>query len=239
MRQTVQRFGVIGCETEGIGQRHTALTRFIELVVVARQISYTELAHQFIAALHFTHTPIQTIGGLAHVGDHRCQQMRNAFIDRHLQHLGVNHQHAHIARFGFVEQRQNHGVDTHRLARTRGARHQDMRHFGQICHHGVAANVFAQAHGQHGFGFVVNRRAQDFTQAYGLAFAIRQLQRHEVFPWNGFHHTYGHHAERTRQIFGQIHHLRAFDTGSGLNFITGHHRAGSGGQHFDFHTKVA
>ena len=30
--------------------------------------------------------------------------MGNAFVDRHLEHLGINHEQAHIASFGLVEQ---------------------------------------------------------------------------------------------------------------------------------------
>ena len=155
-RQTLERFGLIRRQAEGVVDEFFALGGFVDFGVVAGQVAHTELAHQFIAALHFSHTPVQAVRGLAHVGDHGGEQVRNAFVDAHLEHLGVNQQQAHIARVGLVQEAQNHGVDAHRLARTGGAGHQTVRHFGQVGHHGVAAYVFAQADGQQRFGFVVD-----------------------------------------------------------------------------------
>ena len=176
--------------------------------------------------------------GLAHVGDHRGQQVRNTFVDRHLQHLGVDHQQAHIAGFGLVEQRQNHGVDTDRLTRAGGTRHQHVGHLGQIGHHRVANDVLAQPHGQHGLGLVIDLRAQYFAQLDRLAFGIGQLQRHEVFARNGFDHSNRHQAERTRQVFGQVHHLRAFDARGRLNLVTRNHRAWGRSHHAHLDTKI-
>jgi hypothetical protein len=138
---------------------------FVDLVVVARQVAHAQLAHQLVAPLHLGHAPVQAVGGLLHVGHHRRQQVRNAFVDRHFQHLGVDHQQAHVARLGLVQQAQDHGVDAHRFARARGAGHQHVRHLGQVGHHRVADDVLAQAHGQQRLAFVVDLRAQDFAQA--------------------------------------------------------------------------
>ena len=112
--------------------------------------------------------------------------MGDAFVDRHLQHLGVDHQQTHVTCFSFVEQAQNHRVDTDRLTRTCSTRHQHVRHFGEVCNDGVAYDVFAQSHGEHGLGFVINIRAQNFAQTNGLAFGIGQFQSHVVFARNGF-----------------------------------------------------
>ena len=126
---------------------------------------------------------------LSHIGDYRGEQMRDTFVDRHLEHLGVDHQQTHITRFGFVQQAQNHRVNTHRFTGACGTRHQHVRHFGEICDDGVAHNVFTQSHGQHGLGFVVNIRTQDFAQANRLAFGIGQFQSHVVFAGDGFDHA--------------------------------------------------
>ena len=93
---------------------------------------------------------------LPHVCYHGAQQMRNAFVNAHLQHLGINQQEPYVARISLVKQAQDHCIDAHRLARTSGARHQAVRHFGQVRHHRMACDVFAQAHREQTPGFVVN-----------------------------------------------------------------------------------
>ena len=114
--QTFNRLGRFRGQAEGVGQLLATRCRFIDLFVEACEVAHTQFAHEFVAPLHFTHAPVQGVGGLFHVGDNRAQQMWNALVDAHLQHLGVNQNQPHITRFGFVEQAQNHGVDAHRLA---------------------------------------------------------------------------------------------------------------------------
>ena len=128
--QALQGLGAVRREAKGVVQKLATGLGFVNFVVVAAQVAHAQLAHELVATLHFTHAPVQAVGGLLHVGDHGGQQVRNTFVDRHFEHLGVNHQQAHIAGLGLIEQAQNHGVDTHRLARTRGARHQHVGHFG-------------------------------------------------------------------------------------------------------------
>ena len=238
VRQALQRLGLLGREAEGVGNRFLARLGLVDLGVVARQIAHAQLAHELVAALHLGHAPVQAVGGLLHVGDHGAQQVRNAFVDRHFQHLGVDHQQAHIARLGLVQQRQDHGVDPHRLARTRGAGDQHVRHLGQIGHHRVAHDVLAQAHGQHALGIVVDLRAQHLGQADGLALGIGQLQRHEVLAGDRLDHADGHQGQRARQILGQVHDLRALDTRGRFDLVARDHGAGHGGHHMHFHAKV-
>ena len=156
VRQALQRLGLFRRQAEGVVDELFLGLGFVDLGVVARQVAHAQLGHELVAALHLGHAPVQAVGGLFHVRHDRGQQVRNAFVDRHFQHLGVDHQQAHIARLGLVEQRENHGVDPHRLARARGTGHQHVRHLGQVCHHRVAHDVLAQAHGEHALGVVVN-----------------------------------------------------------------------------------
>ena len=148
MRQAFQRLGRFGREAEGVGDQLFARARFFDAGVVARQVAHAQFAHQAIAALHFAHAPVQAVRGLLHVGHNGRQQVRNAFVHAHFQHLGVDHEQAHFVSGGFVQQAQNHGVDAHRFARARGAGHQHVRHARQIHHNGRADDVFAQPHGQ-------------------------------------------------------------------------------------------
>ena len=161
VRQPIQRLGRLGREAERVANMLATGLGFVELDVVARQVAHTHLAHELVTALHFSHAPGETVSGLLHVRHDRRQQMRNALVHRHLQHFGVDHQQAHVARLGLVQQAQNHGVDADRLARPGGARHQDMGHLGQIGHHRITDDVLAQTHGQHGPGLVVNIGAKN------------------------------------------------------------------------------
>ena len=49
---------------------------FFDLLVLACQITHAEHRHQLVATLHLCHTPVQGIGGLAHICDYRGQQVR-------------------------------------------------------------------------------------------------------------------------------------------------------------------
>ena len=238
MRQAIERLWGFGRQAERVVDEAFLGLGFIDLGVVAGEIAHAQLAHQLVAALHLGHAPGQAIGGLLHVGDHRAQQVRNAFVDRHFKHLRVYHQQPHIARLGLVEQRQDHGVDPHRLARAGRARDQYMRHLRQVGDHGIADDVLAQAHGQHALGIVVDLGAQHFGQTDGLALGVGQLQRHVVLAGNGFHHAHRHQRQRARQVLAQAHDLRALDAGRRLDFIARDHRAGHGRDHTHFDAEV-
>ena len=164
--------------------------------------------------------------------------MWNTFVNRHFKHLGVDHQQPHITRLGFVQQGKNHRIDAYRFARTCGASHQHMRHLGQVGNNRIATNVFTQAHGEHGFGLVINLRAQYLAQFDGLAFGVGQFQRHEVFTGNRFDHANGHQAQRTGQVFGQVHNLRAFHARGRFNFIARDNRSRCCSQNTHFHTEI-
>ena len=131
------------------------------LGIEARQIAHTQRRHQLVALVHFADTPIQSVARLAHVRDHGRQQMRNVFVDRQLEHLRIDQNHAYVTRFGFVDQREDHRVDAHRFTRTSSACHQQMRHLRQIGHHWQAADVLAQRDRQRRIHIVIRLRPDD------------------------------------------------------------------------------
>ena len=102
-RYRLQRLRCIGRETERVRQRLAAFLGFSDFCVVACKIAHTKRAHQLVAPLHFGNTPVERIGGLAHICDDRCEQVRDIGIDRHFEHLRVDQNQAHVFRFGFVE----------------------------------------------------------------------------------------------------------------------------------------
>ena len=236
--QTLQRLRILGREAERVVDELAARLGLVDLLVEACQVAHAHLAHQLVAALHLGHAPVQAVGGLLHVGDHGREQVRDALVDAHLEHLRVDHQQAYVLGLGLVEQAQDHGVDAHRLAGAGGARHHHVRHLGQIGHRRLADDVLAQTDGQQRLGIVVDLRAQYFRQADGLALGVGQFQRHVVLARNGLDHADRHQAERARQILGQVDHLRALHAGGGLDLVAGDHGAGRRGHHAHLDAKV-
>ena len=137
--------GCFGRQAERVGQRLAALGGLGDLLVVADEVAHAELAHQLVAPLHLADAPVERVGGLLHVGDDRAQQVRDAFVDAHLEHLRVDQDQAHVARLGLVEQLQDHRVDADRLARAGGAGDQAVRHLREVGDHRVADDVLAEA----------------------------------------------------------------------------------------------
>ena len=62
--------------------------------VEAGDVAHAELRHRPVALLHLAHRPFQRDHRLPGLGDHRRQQMRDAVVDRKLQHLRVDHDEA-------------------------------------------------------------------------------------------------------------------------------------------------
>ncbi len=237
--QSLQRFRLFGGQAERIGQRLPSGRRLVDLGVVAGQVAHPHLAHQAVTLFHLAHAPVEALRGLLHVGHHGGQQVRNPFVHAEFQHLGVDEQQAHVSGIGLVQQAQDHGIDPHRLAGTRGARHQAVRHLGQVGHDGVAGNVLAQAHGQQALGVVIDLRAEDFTELDGLAFGVGKFQRHDIFARDGLDDADAHQRQGTRQVLGEVHHLRAFHAGGRFDLVAGDHRPGLGRHHLHLHAKIA
>ena len=164
--------------------------------------------------------------------------MRDALVDRHLQHLRVDHQQAHVARLGLVQQRQDHRVDAHRLACARGARHQAVRHLREVGHHRRADDVLAEAHGELRRGVVVDLRAEDLRQADHLPLGVRQLERHRRLAGDRLDHADAHQAQRARQVLREVDDLRALHAGGRLDLVARDDRAGRGGHHAHLDAEV-
>ena len=192
------------------------------------------MAHQAVAFFHFVHTPGQRVGGQAHVGYHRREQVRDTFVNAQLQHFRVDHNHAHVVGRGLKQHRQNHGVHAHGFARTGRTGHQEVRRAGKVGYNGLAGDVLPQRERELGGRFGKRGRIEDFAQAYHLAFRIGQFQAHAGFAGDGFHHADGGDAERTGEVFFQIQHGIAAHADIGFDFVAGDDRPGIRFQHFDF-----
>ena len=117
-------------------------------MVVAREVARADPVHELVAPVHLSHAPRKRVHRLLHVGDDRREQMRDVLVDRELQHLRVDQDEPDRARLRLVEEREDHRVQRHRLARTRGARDQQVRHPRQVRDHRVARDVLAERDGE-------------------------------------------------------------------------------------------
>ena len=76
------------------GEGLAVLLRLAQAGVIPIDVAHAELGHSAIAVLHLAHRPFQGHHRLFRFGHHGGEQMRNAVIDRQLQHLRVDHDEA-------------------------------------------------------------------------------------------------------------------------------------------------
>ena len=91
------------------------------------------LREQIVAALHLLDRPAQREVRLLRIGDDRQQQMRDALVDRELEHLRVDHDHADV--FGRCSDRAALviiALTRDRLAGARGAGDEQVRHAREV-----------------------------------------------------------------------------------------------------------
>ena len=186
-------------------------------------IADAEFRHFLVAVLHFADRPFQRDDRLLRVGHDRCQQMRDAVIDRQFQHFRIDHDEAALLRLQPVEQRQDHGVDGNRLARAGRAGDEQMRHACEIDDDRLAADRLAKRDREPVFGFLEILGAEQFAQIDGLAALVRQFDADGVAPLNhGDAGREGRHG--AGDIVGETDDSRGFDAGRRLELIERDHR---------------
>ncbi len=218
----VDAFAVV----QRVGNRLAALLGFLDLGIEARQVAHAHLRHQLVAPLHLGNAPAQGVGGVLHVGDHRAQQVRNAFVDRQFEHLRVDHDQLGVFRAGLEQDRQDHRVHTHRLTGTGGTGHQQVRHLRQVGDNRPAADIVAQGQGDRRLEVVVLGGRQHLGEAHDLPVFVGNLDTDGGLAGNHFHHPHAGHRQRTRQVLGQVGDTADLDASGRLDFVTGDHRAG-------------
>ena len=198
---------------------HLALgKRLFHAAIVAFDVAHAHFGHFAIALFHLAHDPFQGHDGLFGVGHNGRQEMRDAVIDGKFQHLGVDHDQAAFFRRQLIQQRQDHRVDRHRLARPGGPGDQKVGHLGKVGHDGIAANVLAQGQGQAQVAVAKVTRGQNFAQDHLFAGDVRQFNANHRAAGNG------RDAGRQRRhgpgdIVGKADHAAGLQAGRGFQFI--------------------
>ena len=144
-------------------------------VVIADQITHLMIREQLVAAFHLPDCPVERTGGLFRVGDDRDEQMRDAVVVAQLDHLRVYHNEADLLRRGLVEQRDQHGVDAHRLTGAGRTGDEHMRHLGDVTDDRLAGDVLADGKGQAAFRIRERRRADTLADKDGIDRLVRHL----------------------------------------------------------------
>jgi hypothetical protein len=72
--------------------------RLRDALVEAVDVAHAELRHLAVAVLHLAHRPFERDDRLLRIGDDGGQEMRDAVIDRELEHLGVDHDQPALVR---------------------------------------------------------------------------------------------------------------------------------------------
>ena len=171
-------------------------------VVIADQIAHLMVREQLVAAFHLTDRPVERTGGLFRVGNDRNQQVRNAVVVAQLDHLRVHHDEADLLRRGLVQQRNQHGVDAHRLTGAGGAGNQHVRHLGNVTDDRLAGDVLANGKGQAAFRIRERRRADTLADKDGIDRLVRHLDADRDLIRDR-RDTHVRRAERQRNIVRQ------------------------------------
>ena len=74
--------------------------------------------------------------------------MRHAFVVAQFKPLRINKNESHLLGRRLVEDRHDHGVDRHALARAGGTGNQQVGHPGEIGGYDAAIDVLAKRHGE-------------------------------------------------------------------------------------------
>ena len=152
--------------------------------------------------------------------------MRNAVVDRKLQHLRIDHDEPALLGLEAIEQAHHHRVDRHRLARAGGAGDQQMRHAGEIDDHRLAADRLAERDGEPVLGFLEILARQQFAQVHRLAPLVGQFDADGVAPLHDGD-ARRDRRHRARDVVGEADDARRFDAGRGLEFVERDDRAGA------------
>ena len=214
----------------GLGDAH--------LVVEIDEAADLELAHHPIALLHLLHRPFQCAHRLGGLGHHGGEKVRNVVIDRQFEHLGIDHDHAQRFRRHPVKQRKDHRVEADRLARSGGARDQQVRHRREVGDHRIARDVLAQDDRQLAAILGKMARSDHLVQHDRVAMLVGQLDAQLLAAWD---RCDARRARRhvARDIVGQLDDAVGLDARRGQQLVTSHHRAGAHRRDLALHVEIA
>ena len=156
--------------------------RFIRPHAVVESIEIADpfLGKDPIAFLHFVHHPLERGDGFFRVGHHRHDEVREAVVHLHFDHLRVDHDEAKFVGAEFEKHRGNDRVDAHRLARAGRARDEQMRHGCQIADDRAAIDILAERERDFLLRRAKLRIVQQLAQRHGDLLAVSNFDADRV-----------------------------------------------------------
>ena len=140
------------------------------------QAARARRAHDRVALLHLLDQVRQHVGRQARARDHRREQVRDRLVVVQLHLLRVDQHHPDLVGRGLQQDRRQHRVHGHRLARARGAGHQHVRLLGQVGADRLAGDVLAEPDRER--RPALGRVLEDVAQVHHAPVAIRNLDAH-------------------------------------------------------------
>ncbi len=143
--------------------------------VVALDVANPRIRKRAVPRLHLRNAPVQRCRRLLRIGHHRNHQVRNAVVNRELHHLRIDHDELDL--FGLCMEQKAHddGIDADRFTGAGRTGDQDMRHFGDITEHWLAADVLTDRKRQLGFLRPELIRIYNVAQRHRRRLLIRNL----------------------------------------------------------------
>ncbi len=192
-----------------VGQRFFAALD--QVFVVANDVARASLVTERVAPLHLLDGPVQHARRLVYFGDNRAQKVGHAVVDAQLHHLRVHHQQAQAVGCVRKEQAGDNRIDADRLARTGGARDQQVGHARQIGHNRLGSQILAQRHGQRAAHGLKALGLEQFAQPHGVAVRVGNLNAHVIRAGDRRFHAHAPGRKHQRKIPRQRRNLGDLD----------------------------
>ena len=198
--------------------------RLTHLRVEAWKRPNTEVRHHAIALLHLLDRPLQRADCFARLCNNGGQEVWDVVVHAQFEHLRVDHDQFALVRAVAIQQRQDHAVETHRLARAGGAGDEQVRHWREIGDNRVARYILSQDQRQ-GHVLILERLTSDqLRQADRLALRIRKLDPYHAATRNG-RNASGQCRHVACDIVGQSDHPAGLDAACRFELVHRDHGA--------------
>ena len=129
-------------------------------------------------------------------------QVRQSTVATQFDHLGVDHQHPDFIGTAAHQDGTDDRVETNTFTSTGSSGDQQVWHLGQIDHHWIARDVFAQEHRDIHLGHPRIGLFHHVTQTDDLSFFVGDFDANRVFTWNRRDNPHAWDAQCDRQVIG-------------------------------------
>ena len=153
------------------------------LGIKASNISSAYFWEELVAIFHLINDLLQSSTGLAWIGYHWNQEMRNIIVDRKLHHLRIDHHKFDFVWTSLHQDTRNNPIDRYWLTRSGRPRYQEMGHPSQIKGPSWAINSLPKRNLKE-FGRISFGLLPQFTEGNGRNLWVGHFNPDQRLPWN-------------------------------------------------------